>query len=101
MLFEQLPDREYLHLRVVLGPAAGASPWRLDNPSMLRPSSTRRLRAGLDRGGHGVTLMISPDIPPGYRHKSYADRWSLLRTTDNLLRLTCLAVACQRSVIGR
>jgi hypothetical protein len=24
MLFEQLPDREYLHLRVVLGPAAGA-----------------------------------------------------------------------------
>jgi hypothetical protein len=24
MLFEQLPDREYLQLRVVLGPAAGA-----------------------------------------------------------------------------
>ena len=68
---------------------------------MLRPSSARRLRAGLDRGGHGVTLMISPGIPRGYRHKSYADHRSLLRTTDNLLRLPCLAVTYQRSVIGR
>ena len=65
---------------------------------MLRPSTARRLRAGLDRGGHGVTLMISPGIP---RRKSYADHRSLLRTTDNLLRLPCLAVAYQRSVIGR
>jgi phosphatidylinositol-3-phosphatase len=53
-----------------------------------------------DRGGHVATLIIAPGETRGYRFRGYADHWSLLRTTENILGLPCLAKSCQRSPIG-
>jgi hypothetical protein len=53
-----------------------------------------------DRGGHVATLIISPGIAHGYRSGAYADHWSLLRTTETILGLPCLAKSCGRSPIG-
>jgi phosphatidylinositol-3-phosphatase len=52
-----------------------------------------------DRGGHVATLIIAPGETRGYRFRGYADHWSLLRTTENILGLPCLANSCQRSPI--
>jgi hypothetical protein len=58
--------------------------------------------AGLlgDRGGHVATLIISSGETRGYRFRAYADHWSLLRTTEHILGLPCLANSCQRTPIG-
>jgi hypothetical protein len=53
-----------------------------------------------DHGGRIATLIIASDVTPGYRDRLYLDHWSLLRTTESLLGLACLANACQRSPIG-
>ncbi len=53
-----------------------------------------------DDGGHIATLMIAPGMQPGYRATAYADHLSLLRTTENVLGLPCLAGACAREPIG-
>ena len=50
-----------------------------------------------DRGGHVATLMISAKVTRGYRYRAYADHWSLLRTTERILGLPCLANACGHS----
>ena len=52
-----------------------------------------------DGGGHVATLIISPDVTAGYRYRAYADHASLLRTTEGILGLPCLANACGRSPI--
>jgi acid phosphatase len=52
-----------------------------------------------DGGGHVATLIISPGVAHGYRYRAYADHWSLLRTTEGLLGLSCLANACRRMPI--
>jgi hypothetical protein len=52
-----------------------------------------------DHGGHVATLIISPGVARGYQYRAYADHWSLLRTTEQLLGLPCLANACKRSPI--
>jgi hypothetical protein len=44
-------------------------------------------------------LIISPDVTAGYRYRTYADHGSLLRTTEGILGLPCLANACGRSPI--
>ena len=49
-----------------------------------------------DSGGHVATLVIAADAAGGLRDNAYADHWSLLRTTEDLLGLPCLANACQR-----
>ena len=46
-----------------------------------------------------ATLIIGPHVTPGYRYRGYADHWSLLRTTEQILGLPCLANACKRSPI--
>lgn len=52
-----------------------------------------------DAGGHVATLLIAASIPAGYRYTAYADHSSVLRTTENLLGLPCLGLACQRTPI--
>ncbi len=49
-----------------------------------------------DGGGHVATLVIAPGIQPGSRYTTYADHYSLLRTTQDLLGLPCLAASCER-----
>jgi hypothetical protein len=50
-----------------------------------------------DSGGHVATLVVAANITPGLRDRDYADHWSLLRTTEDLLGLPCLANACKRT----
>lgn len=52
-----------------------------------------------DHGGHVATLIIAASVTPGFRFRSYADHWTLLRTTERILGLPCLAGACRRSPI--
>lgn len=52
-----------------------------------------------DHGGHVVTLIVSTSVPRGRRYRAYADHFSLLRTTERILGLPCLAGACRRSPI--
>lgn len=52
-----------------------------------------------DHGGHVVTLIVSTSVPKGHRYRAYADHFSLLRTTERILGLPCLAGACRRSPI--
>jgi phosphatidylinositol-3-phosphatase len=52
-----------------------------------------------DHGGHVATLLISASIPSGYRSTAYADHSSVLRTTEDLLGLPCLGLACERTPI--
>ena len=52
-----------------------------------------------DAGGHVATLFISTTVPTGDRYGAYADHSSVLRTTEDLLGLPCLGLACQRSPI--
>jgi phosphatidylinositol-3-phosphatase len=52
-----------------------------------------------DAGGHVATLLIAASIPQGYRYTAYADHSSVLRTTEDLLGLPCLGLACQRTPI--
>ncbi|HEY7937458.1 MAG TPA: alkaline phosphatase family protein [Candidatus Limnocylindrales bacterium] len=56
--------------------------------------------SGSDAGGHVATLIIAPDIGPGFRDRAYVDHWSLLRTTEAVLGLPCLANSCQGALIG-
>ena len=49
-----------------------------------------------DAGGHVATLLISASIPRGFQYTAYADHSSVLRTTEDLLGLPCLGLACQR-----
>jgi phosphatidylinositol-3-phosphatase len=53
-----------------------------------------------DRGGRIATLIIAADVSAGFRDGTYLDHWSLLRATESLLGLPCLANACQRAPIG-
>jgi len=53
-----------------------------------------------DNGGHVATLLIAASIPPGYVYIPYADHSSVLRTTEDLLGLPCLGLACQRIPIS-
>ena len=52
-----------------------------------------------DNGGHVATLLIAPSVPHGYRYTPYADHSSVLRTTEDLLGLPCLGLACRRAPI--
>lgn len=52
-----------------------------------------------DNGGHIATLLVAASIPPGYQYLPYADHSSVLRTTEDLLGLPCLGLACQRAPI--
>ena len=49
-----------------------------------------------DGGGHIATLIVAPGITAGERITTYADHYSLLRTTQALLGLPCLAHSCER-----
>jgi hypothetical protein len=53
-----------------------------------------------DAGGHVATLFIANTVPSGSRYTAYADHSSVLRTTEDLLGLPCLGLACQRSPIS-
>lgn len=53
-----------------------------------------------DSGGHVATLIIAPRIGARLRFSAYADHFSLLRTTEDILGLPCLAAACLRSAIS-
>jgi phosphatidylinositol-3-phosphatase len=53
-----------------------------------------------DHGGHVATVIIGAGVTRGYRYGAYADHSTLLRTTEHLLGLPCLANACQRAPIG-
>jgi phosphatidylinositol-3-phosphatase len=53
-----------------------------------------------DGGGHVATLIIASAISPGYRDRAYADHWALLRTTEEVLGLPCLADSCRSTLIG-
>ncbi|MGH2464346.1 MAG: alkaline phosphatase family protein [Candidatus Limnocylindrales bacterium] len=61
--------------------------------------STKEGQLG-DDGGHVATLLIAASIPAGYDYAPYADHSSVLRTTESLLGLPCLGLACQRTPIG-
>jgi len=58
--------------------------------------------AGLhgDKGGQIPTLVIAPGMPAGARITTYEDHYSILRTTEDLLGLPCLANACHRAPIN-
>jgi acid phosphatase len=60
--------------------------------------STREGQMG-DDGGHVATLLMAASIPAGYQYTPYADHSSVLRTTEDLLGLPCLGLACQRAPI--
>ncbi len=49
-----------------------------------------------DAGGHIATLIVAPGMGPGMSITTYADHYSLLRTTQDLLGLPCLAHSCER-----
>ena len=49
-----------------------------------------------DAGGHIPTLIVAPGLKAGTRIETYADHYSLLRTTQALLGLPCLAKSCER-----
>ena len=53
-----------------------------------------------DGGGHIPTLIIAPGIKAATRIATYADHYSLLRTTQDLLDLPCLAKSCERIAIS-
>ncbi|HLY15385.1 MAG TPA: alkaline phosphatase family protein [Candidatus Limnocylindrales bacterium] len=53
-----------------------------------------------DAGGHVATLIVAADVTPGYRDRAYLDHFALLRTTEKLLGLACLANSCHRVLIG-
>jgi hypothetical protein len=53
-----------------------------------------------DHGGHVATFIIAADLARGSRDTRYADHWSLLRATEDLLGLPCLAGACSRSPLS-
>jgi hypothetical protein len=53
-----------------------------------------------DAGGHVATFVVAADLAAGYRDRAYTDHWSLLRTTEELLGLPCLASACRRTALG-
>jgi len=50
-----------------------------------------------DRGGHVATLIVTPNLRHSFRYTAYADHLSLLRTTEAILGLPCLAGACDRT----
>jgi len=52
-----------------------------------------------DGGGHIATLIVAPRIGAGTRVATYTDHFSLLRTTQELLGLPCLAKSCERTAI--
>jgi phosphatidylinositol-3-phosphatase len=52
-----------------------------------------------DGGGHVATLVLAPGVAPGSWSAAYADHYSLLRTTQDLLGLPCLATSCSRTSI--
>ena len=45
-------------------------------------------------GGHIATIVISPDVPAGFRADTPYDHYSLLRTVEDAWGLGCLADAC-------
>ena len=49
-----------------------------------------------DGGGHVATLIVAPGLTAGTQIATYADHYSLLRTTQSLLGLPCLATSCER-----
>ena len=53
-----------------------------------------------DGGGQVATLIIASDMTPGYRDRAYHDHWALLRTTEEVLGLPCLADSCRSTLIG-
>ncbi|HLY13815.1 MAG TPA: alkaline phosphatase family protein [Candidatus Limnocylindrales bacterium] len=53
-----------------------------------------------DAGGHVATLVIATTVPAGDQFTAYADHSSVLRTTEDLLGLPCLGLACQRDPIA-
>jgi phosphatidylinositol-3-phosphatase len=53
-----------------------------------------------DAGGHIATLFIAASVPAGDQYSAYADHSSVLRTTEDLLGLPCLGLACQRAPIS-
>ena len=53
-----------------------------------------------DGGGHIATLIVAPGLKAGTRIGTYADHYSLLRTTQDLLGLPCLAKSCERTAIS-
>ncbi|HTS15674.1 MAG TPA: alkaline phosphatase family protein [Candidatus Sulfotelmatobacter sp.] len=53
-----------------------------------------------DGGGHIPTLIIAAGIKAGTRIATYADHYSLLRTTQALFGLPCLAHSCERLPIA-
>lgn len=53
-----------------------------------------------DGGGHVATLIVAPGLKAGTRIATYADHYSLLRTTQDLLGLPCLAASCSRTAIS-
>jgi phosphatidylinositol-3-phosphatase len=50
-----------------------------------------------DVGCHVATLIVSPSTPPGQRSGEHFNHYSLLRTTENLLRLPALGAAAGAS----
>jgi hypothetical protein len=45
-------------------------------------------------GGHIATVVVSPDVPAGFRSKQPHDHYSLLRTVQDAWGLGCLAESC-------
>jgi hypothetical protein len=48
-------------------------------------------------GNHVATLVISPYTPPGATDGASLSHYSLLRTTEDMLGLGCLANSCSPS----
>ncbi|MFI5227247.1 MAG: alkaline phosphatase family protein [Candidatus Limnocylindrales bacterium] len=85
-------------LRALVPEIVASEPFRSGGSLFITfDEGTTAAGSGGDQGGHVVTLIIRPNIVPGSRYDSYADHSSLLRTTEDLLGLPCLAEACQRS----
>jgi acid phosphatase len=61
---------------------------------------TTNAGSGGDHGGHIATLIIAADLPQRSRDTAYADHGSLLRTTEAILGLPCLAGACRSLPLG-
>ena len=61
-----------------------------------------KTNAGLhgDKGGQIPTLVIAPGMTAGERITTYEDHYSILRATEDVLGLPCLASACHHAPIS-
>jgi hypothetical protein len=88
-------------LRALVPEIIGSTPFRAGGVLFITfDEGGSNAGSGGDTGGHVATLIVAADLTPGYRDRAYLDHWALLRTTEAILGVPCLASACRSTLIG-